>query len=152
MNDPAAAYSRLVPRAIAWAEVRSADILATGRPLNDFGRRLAKSVGVTRADLIRVSLARQIPLPDDPELRAFAIEKRLLGPKTFGLTLGYGIYIIDGHASDRLISHECRHVFQYEAAGSIATFVPLYLEQIDQCGYEQAPYEIDARLHERDAP
>jgi hypothetical protein len=53
-----------------------------------------------------------------------------------------------GQGSNRLISHECRHVHQYEVAGSIAGFLPLYLQQIVSYGYEQAPYEIDAREHE----
>jgi hypothetical protein len=65
-----------------------------------------------------------------------------------GLTLGHGIYVCDGHFSNRLISHECRHVHQYEEAGSIRAFLPLYLQQIAEYGYEGAPYEVDARDHE----
>jgi hypothetical protein len=41
-------------------------------------------------------------------------------------------------------------VHQYEAAGSIAAFLPLYLQQIVLYGYERAPFEVDARAHERD--
>jgi hypothetical protein len=67
-----------------------------------------------------------------------------------GVTFGYGIYICDGQVSNRLISHECRHVYQYEAAGSIAAFLPIYLHQIATVGYDDAPYEIDAREHEID--
>jgi hypothetical protein len=141
---------RILPKAIAWAEARSADIMADGVPLTDFERRLAHLSGVYRPELVRVSEVARIPVPDDPELRDAAITAGLLGPGTIGLTLGYGIYILIGHRSNRLVSHECRHVYQYEAAGSIAAFLPQYLEQILSVGYAAAPFEVDAREHERD--
>ena len=87
-------------------------------------------------------------MPDDVELRSVALETGLLGPDMIGLTLGYGIYVCDGHIDNRLISHECRHVYQYEAAGSIENFLPIYLQQIAIHGYHDAPFEIDAREHE----
>ena len=39
---------------------------------------------------------------------------------------------------------------QYEEAGSIADFLPVYLKQIVEFGYDSAPLEVDARAHERD--
>jgi hypothetical protein len=48
----------------------------------------------------------------------------------------------------RLVSHECRHVYQYETHGSIAAFLPIYLLQIATVGYVNAPFEQDARAHE----
>ena len=66
-----------------------------------------------------------------------------------GLTLGYGVYVCHGHGSIRLLSHEFRHVYQYEHAGSIAAFLPAYLQQIVTVGYNNAPLEVDARAHER---
>jgi len=65
-----------------------------------------------------------------------------------GLTLGYTILICHGHLSRRLLSHECRHVAQYEQAGSIASFLPTYLGAIVQVGYWNCPFEQDARSHE----
>jgi len=72
----------------------------------------------------------------------------MLGPDMAGLTLGYGIYVRHGHDTLRLLSHEFRHVYQYEAAGSIAAFLPGYLQQIVTVGYDDAPLEVDARVHE----
>jgi hypothetical protein len=66
-----------------------------------------------------------------------------------GLTLGHSIFICRGHQTRRLLSHELRHVHQYEANGSIAEFLPMYLQQIAEVGYANAPFEIDARAHER---
>jgi hypothetical protein len=72
----------------------------------------------------------------------------LLGPGMVGLTLGYSIFIVRGHLSLRLLSHEYRHVHQYETGGSIASFVAEYLQQIALCGYGDAPLERDAKAHE----
>ena len=148
--DLASVLPILLPRAIAWANARSAEVLENGAPLTESGLRLARAVGVSRPERIRLSSVPSLPLPDDPELREVAIETGLLGPGMIGLTLGYGIYVCDGHLDNRLISHECRHVFQYEAAGSIEAFLPDYLQQIAVYGYADAPFEIDAREHEMD--
>ncbi|UCH50158.1 MAG: hypothetical protein JSU95_08850 [Betaproteobacteria bacterium] len=150
MIDLAAELPRLLPKAIAWAEQESAAALEVGAPLTETGLRLARSVGVQFPERIRLVEAASLPFPPDPELGAAALQTGLLGPTTAGLTLGYAIFILKGHGSNRLISHECRHVHQHEVAGSIATFLPLYLQQIVSYGYHQAPYEIDAREHEID--
>ena len=151
MFDLAAELPRLLPKAIAWAENEAAAAQTTGVPLNATGLRLAHLVGVQRPELIRVVEAQTLPYPSDPELSFAAQQVGLLGPGIAGLTLGHAVFILTGHRSNRLVSHECRHVYQYETAGSIAAFLPLYLAQIAAHGYENAPFEIDARAHERDA-
>jgi len=93
-----------------------------------------------------------MPAPADPKLHAIASQTGLIGPHTGGITMGHGIYLLNGQVSNRLVSHELRHVHQYEAAGSIATFLKTYLEQIATVGYARAPLELDAMQHERDAP
>ena len=78
----------LLPRAIAWADARSSEILASCEPLSDTGLKLAAAVGVSDAARIRVSTVSALPLPDDPDLRQVALEVGLLGPNMIGLTLG----------------------------------------------------------------
>lgn len=140
----------LLPKATQWAEEQSLVIakggLALDKTLLDVGRR----VGVQRPELIRVSLVQSIPLPDDPALQAACAAAGFLSECFNGLTLGHGIYIREERATVRLLSHEFRHVFQYEQAGSIAGFLSEYLRQIFTIGYDQAPLEIDARAHEID--
>jgi hypothetical protein len=147
--DPMGELPRLLPSAIAWSEARAADILRNGTPLDGAGLKLARTVGVVRPELIRVQMVHTIPMPDEARLRRAAVQTGLLGPHMAGLTLGYGIYVVAGHVTPRLLSHECRHVHQYEVAGSIAAFLPVYLKQIMKYGYENAPFEVDARRHER---
>src|SRR5580698_8158294 len=147
MFDLAAALPGLLPKAIAWAESESAQIIAKGIPLSDFGRKLAHLVDVRNPENIRILEVPVIPVPEDPELRQAALATGMLGANTIGLTLGYGIYLVRGHKTNRLLSHECRHVYQYEVAGSIRAFLPQYLRQIAAFGYEGAPYEVDARAY-----
>lgn len=141
----------LLPKAIEWAEARSAEALANGTALTETGLKLAAAVGVREPGRVRVLEVADMPLPEDPELNDAALATGLLGPHMAGLTLGYGIFVSQGFATNRLISHECRHVFQYEEAGSIRDYLPVYLAQIAEFGYADAPYEVDARKHEREA-
>ena len=69
---------------------------------------------------VRVTAVETLPLPNDPELKAAALQVGLLGPGVVGLTLGYCVLLCRGHETPRLLSHELRHVHQYELAGSIA--------------------------------
>lgn len=146
--DLQTALAYLLPKAIRWAEARSQEIQASGVPLAEEGLQIARSVGVERPERIRMAFVEKLPLPEDETLRRAALETGLLGPGMVGLTLGYSVYICQGHDSLRLLSHEFRHVYQYEQAGSIAAFLPGYLQQIATLGYSNAPFEIDARAHE----
>ena len=147
--DLAALLPVLTPRAVEWAETQAHVVLAHGATLSPLGRNLAASVGVREPDKIRLGVVTSLPLPDDALLRAAAVQTGLLGPKMIGLTLGYAVLVVAGHDADpRLLSHEFRHVYQYEAAGSIGAFLPQYLAEIVQFGYSGAPSELDARSHE----
>lgn len=141
------ALPRLLPKAVAWAQEESRKVLERGDPLGQSDTRLAGQAGVRSPDRVRVSFVEAIPFPSDPELREAAVQTGLLGPDTIGLTLGYGVLLRRGFESDALLAHELRHVHQYECYGSIAAFLSVYLHQIVQFGYRDAPLEADARAH-----
>lgn len=101
---------------------------------------------------VRLAIVDELPMPSDPELHAAAVQTGMVGTHMAGLTLGYSVFVRRGYDSWRLRSHEFRHVFQYEEAGSIAAFLRVYLEQIVSVGYTEAPLELDARAHERETP
>jgi hypothetical protein len=142
------AWLPLLPRAIAWATTQSQQIHRSGQSLNEQGIKIARAVGVAYPERIRVLVVPAIPSPDDPELKQLARDENLIGQNTGGLTLGYGIFIVQGLLDVRLLSHECRHVHQVEAAGGLECFLALYLQQIADVGYDHAPYELDALRHE----
>ena len=138
----------LMPSAIAWAETCAREVAERGSPLSEAELAIARAVGVAKPELIRIATVERLPLPEESQLRAAAVQTGLLGPNMVGLTLGYSVYICRGHRTRRLLSHEFRHVHQYEQHGSIAAFLPVYLKQIVEVGYAGAPLEQDARAHE----
>ena len=139
----------LVPKAVVWAKEQSARILKEGNSLSSAESKIAETVGVMHPELVRIFEVASLPIPTDPELREAALYLGLLGPAMVGITFGHGIYICVGKRTDRLLSHELRHVAQYERAGSIEDFLPTYLEQVAAFGYAKAPMEVDARNHEQ---
>ena len=146
------ALPSLLPAAIAWAEARAKTAAQVGRALSAAEQETARQVGVSQPERVRVEIVDDLPLPEDPALRAAALAAGLLGPGMAGLTLGHSIFIRRGHGNRRLLSHELRHVHQYEQHGSIAAFLRVYLGQIVEVGYANAPLEADARAHEIDSP
>ncbi len=146
--DLKTALPHLLPGAIAWAEARAEEVAASGMPLDDSRIALARSVGVQQPERIRISLVETLPLPHEPTLREAALQTGLLGPGVVGLTFGYSVIICQGHVTRRLMSHEFRHVYQYEQHGSISAFLPMYLQQVVEFEYANCPLEMDARAYE----
>ncbi|VVM08111.1 hypothetical protein [Methylacidimicrobium tartarophylax] len=139
---------QLLPIAIKWVETVAADAAATGRALSNPELSVASRVGVRFPERIRLRILHQFPVPEDPRLAEAARQLGLLGPNMAGLTLGYSILVREGHLSTRLLLHECRHVYQYEQAGGIAGFLSEYLRSVARVGYDDSPFEQDARAHE----
>lgn len=145
------ALPELLPKAIKWVEEQSEYVQANGLPLNPLGLEIARRVGVQHPEKIRVLTVSSIPVPDDPFLRSVALSQGVVGPDTIGITFGHSLYLVDGQITVRLLSHECRHIYQYERFGSIKAFLTEYLSQIVEFGYQNAPLEIDARNSEIDS-
>lgn len=150
MDDLKALLPAITPKAIAWAQTQEALARVSGRALDAPFLTMARMVGVTRPEHIRILDVQVLPLPTDPLLHALAVQTGFTSPDMVGLTLGYAVFVRPGYGSDpRLLSHEFRHVQQYEQANGISGFLPLYLQQIVTYGYKEAPFERDARAHER---
>jgi hypothetical protein len=147
--DPQARIPQLLEQATAWVEQQCARILREGQPLDEGMTALAHSVGVVHPDRIRILEVPHLPVPEEEELRQASFAAGMLGARTDGLTLGYGIIVRQGHGSIRLLSHEFRHIYQYEQAGSIAAFLEQYLPQVAAAGYQGSELERDACAHER---
>ncbi|MBA4108969.1 MAG: hypothetical protein C0487_05190 [Leptothrix sp. (in: Bacteria)] len=139
----------LIPEAIAWARAQAQQAARDGKPLAAAGLALAHQVGVKHPELVRLLYVDRLPVPVEPlQLRQAVLQTGMLGPDMVGLTLGHSIFIVHGHEDARLISHELRHVCQYESLGGLEQFIPIYLHQIISVGYNHAPLEQDARHHE----
>lgn len=141
--------AKLAPGAIAWAEHESAAVAAKGIAPTPAQVALARKVGVKQPERIRIQVVDQFPLPDQPEVKAAALRIGLATPGIIGLTLGHSVMVRRGYEKDaRLLSHEFRHVAQYEQRGGIAPFLAQHLRDLAQYGYEDSPFEVDARAHE----
>lgn len=138
----------LLPKAIAWCESVSANIQAQGDALSETAMADARAVGVQHPGRVRIQFVEAFPMPNDPMLARAARAVDFLGPSTAGLTLGYGILVKRASFSRRLLSHECRHVAQFEQAGSLRGFLEAYLTELVASGYEACSFERDAREHE----
>ena len=143
----------LLPEAVAWVSDLEHTGIGTGRPLAPWQIAEARDVGVRHPECVRICLVRSLPVPRGQELLAVAEIAGLALGKAAGLTLGYAIYLQRGRAGRRrLLTHEQRHVAQYESAGSNQAFLTDYLQQVARYGYRDAPLEIDARRYELPMP
>lgn len=142
----------LAPKAIAWAQGLAGEAAARGAPLSAPLLKIARHAGVRAPQKIRVVVVDEIPLPDDPTLKGAALSVGLSQSDAAGMTLGYAVFLRRGYENDlRVASHEFRHVAQYEACGGIAGFLGVHLADLVAFGYEDSPFEVDARAHEIDA-
>jgi hypothetical protein len=140
---------RIAPRVIQWAELQAGQALKAGVPLTPAQMNLARRVGVKAPERVRIVLVDEIPLPDEPALKAASAQVGLSQSSAAGLTLGHAVIVRRGFEADaRLLSHEFRHVAQYEEQGGIAAFLGKHLRHLVRFGYEESPFERDARGHE----
>jgi hypothetical protein len=141
-----AAVSKL---AADWAESYASQAIAQGAPLGGAQVALARSVGVRDPSRVRIHVVDELPAPRDPVLVAAAGRIGLMPQAASGMTLGYAVLLKRGAQDDaRLLSHELRHVAQYEEKGGIRPFLAVHIPQLMQFGYEDSPFERDARAHE----
>ena len=134
--------------AIKWAEEHSEKIQNEGIALTQEQIEIAKQVGVSQPKKVKVLEVNKIPFPENEKLSSAATQIGFLDEAMKGLTLGHSIYICSEHNTKQSLSHELRHVYQYEAFGSIPAYLVEYLKQIVLVGYENSLLEQDARKHE----
>ena len=140
----------MIPRVVTWAEGLAARALQAGTPPGPELQAIAREVGVKSPRSIRIWLVDSIPLPEEPLLKAAALKAGISSERAGAMTLGYAVLLRRGEEGDlRLLRHELRHVAQYEQAGGIGPFLAIHLPQLSRYGYEDAPFERDARRHER---
>jgi len=135
-------FEMLLPLACEWAATQERRTLATGETLSDTMLADARVVGVAAPERVRLLYVPEIPIPDDPALRAATLETQFLSPLTRGLTLRYGIFIRSDCRFDRpMVIHELGHTAQYERLGGFEPFLRQYLFECLTIGYPEAPME-----------
>ncbi len=140
--------SPLVPLTVEWLLGVEATILAEGRELTLVEIEDARAVGVQAPEQIRLLFVDVVAQPEHPVLLAAGRETGLLGEQANARTIGYGIEIVNGAYDRALLRHECRHVYQFERAGSRQEFISDYIKSVLTDGYTDSIFEIDARAFE----
>ena len=138
-------HDDLLHRIILWAKAQATAGATEGTPLDEAGLALARKVGVTAPEQVRVVTVGLLPMPDDPVILDANKVGRLMDPGMAGLTLDHTLFLRQACICPSLLAHELRHVHQVEEAGSIDAFLTKYLAQFLAVGYDQAPLEVDAR-------
>jgi len=144
---PPLLFEQLLSRATDWVEKQEQFILnhEESRALTVQEQEIARQAGVQRPEGVRILAVPEIPFPQEAELRAAAEIVGLSTRGASGLTVGHGIFVRHDLADDaKLVTHELRHVAQYERRGSILAFLRRYLFEVNEFGYPDAPMEQDA--------
>ena len=141
--------AQAMPATLSWAASVNANVIAQGKPLSAWQAVDAMEVGVLRPEAVRILRVPGLPQPDCPHFRSLATRSGLDLGGSVGMALGYAVLICH-HAlgSRRVLRHEFRHVAQFEKSGDLGRFLEIYLAQIAEHGYRDAPLEVDARRHE----
>src|SRR6266571_5045023 len=138
-------FELLLPLACQWAAAQEQDICSRGQALSDAQIADARLVGVAEPERVRLLYVPEIPVPEQPALRAAAEQTQLISPLTGGLTLRYGIFIRADYAYSRdMVVHELAHTAQYERLGGFEPFLRQYLFECLTIGYPEAPMEQEA--------
>jgi hypothetical protein len=138
-------FDNILPLAVQWAEAKEKVILEHGKVLSSQYMEDAKSIGVNNPERVRIYKVPQIPIPKHPILRAAAEATQLISPATIGLSLRYGIFILNNFSKDRYtIVHELVHTMQCEKLGGFRPFLKKYLWECIEIGYPEAPLEQEA--------
>jgi hypothetical protein len=139
----------LFPYIEAWVTGLQQQAIATGKS-NPLYHPYTRAAGVIHPEKIWILSAAAIPNPTHPRIAELAKEICLLTPATGAITAGSGIIVRADCVNDlRLIVHEFVHVAQYERFG-IADFLRTYIGQLNEHGYNEAPFELEAEIKTAD--
>ena len=140
---------QLIDQAVRWVNEQKLHVANLGEPLRLDWHHLARRAGVAHLGQVRILEVEAMPHPTEQPLAEFIARSQIMEPgRIQGLTAGHSILIVKGYMSAWLVSHELRHVQQYEALGGVEGFIPRYLNEIAEFGYSDAPLEVDARAYE----
>ncbi|MCF6437273.1 hypothetical protein [Pseudoalteromonas sp. MMG022] len=141
-------FLQVLPQYVQWAEQIDKEGQKTGTPLNEAELQIAKEVGVSHPEKIRMVYVDSVPYPyENPVLKEMGERIGFIGE---GITnnaqvFGYSIYVRKGFILDTpKLAHEFVHVKQIEKASSLLEYSKKHLVDMAKYGYADAPYEKEA--------
>ncbi|WP_199610429.1 hypothetical protein [Flocculibacter collagenilyticus] len=146
-NDNAV-YEKLLPQYITWAIQTDAKGMKIGKPLDEKGILLAKEIGITSPEKVRIVYVDEVPYPyENEQLKQLGLSLGFIGEgiRNEAQAFGYSIYVRkDLDFTLPKLAHELVHVQQIERANSFSEYAFQYLMDLAQWGYEKAPLEVEA--------
>jgi hypothetical protein len=134
----------LFPHIVNWIKDLNWQARKSGKSLSGAECDLARRVGVTHLEDVRILSVGEMPLPNHPRIKQLAQQLGLLTSNTSGLTAVHGVILrLDCTNNPRLLTHEFVHVEQYERLGTKG-FLREYILQLNKYGYQNAPFELEA--------
>jgi hypothetical protein len=141
--------NRLFPSAMNWYEQTEQRFGATGRQLTEAELQQAHILGIVHPERVRVVTQEHFPLPDQPELRAAALQLGIGARPESGRTMGNLIFLKPDLAADSpVLTHELVHIGQQERLGR-RQFVYTILYELATVGYAKSPLEVEAYKRQR---
>lgn len=137
------------PLVLKWIDEVEANFLQKGRPLSESETDMARSLGVSHPERVRVAVLAEFPMPTDKILRVEAVSFGIGKPNVGGLTLGYVIFLKPKYQHKRwILAHELMHVVQQERMGRKA-FIRRYIVENEIMGsrHRPMPLEMEANNH-----
>jgi hypothetical protein len=135
----------IMPSMAAWVDQMEQIILTRGRPLCDSEIADAITLGVKNPERVRYMIADQVPVPAK-ELAALVRQVGINDADIMGIAFRYGIFIHSDVVGKQLrLLHNLVQVAQYERLGEIQSFIREYVTACLDYGYDQSPFEIEAR-------
>ncbi|OCQ23613.1 hypothetical protein A7985_06625 [Pseudoalteromonas luteoviolacea] len=137
----------LLPQYIEWAYTVEEKGLMAGKSLSDRELSLAKEIGITNPEKIKIVYVEEVPFPHENfalktlgEALGFIGEGIINNAQVFG----YTIYVRNGFDLNKpKLAHELVHVLQMERMG-LDNVVTQHFSDLAQYGYNNAPLEVEA--------
>ncbi len=137
----------VLPQYIAWAEETEAAGLTSGTALDERQRVLAREIGISSPEKVRLVYVDEVPFPHDNlilktvgEALGFIGDGIVNNAQVFG----YSIYVRKGYPlTVPNLAHELVHVLQIEQKG-LNQIITQHFSDLAQYGYENSPLEREA--------
>ena len=135
----------LTPLALQWVNEIEQKYVNTGRSLNKEELQMARSLGVSQPEKVRVIVLKSFPDPGNNFLLLQTKNYGLGASSEGGRTMGNIIMLKAQHKDKRwLMARELAHIVQQEKMGRNA-YVRRFIAEYEIVGRQRSPLELEAR-------
>jgi len=135
----------LTPLTLEWFNDIEKQYLAKGRTLTTEEIQMARAIGVSRPEKIRVIILKDFPYPANETLMLHTKNYGMGSSAEGGRTMGNIIMLKAQRKDERwLLAYELAHIAQQEKLGRNA-YVRQFITELEMLGRKRAPLELNAQ-------